>query len=97
LCGNAQIAGSGLQIRVPQYHLNRAQINTGFELVRGEAVSKDVRRHVFVHTCSARCILAQGPDRFLVHRVFGTLLRREEPRLRFAPPPVNAQSLEQNR
>jgi predicted MPP superfamily phosphohydrolase len=62
--GKMEIASRFFQIVMPQQNLNGVQVGTGFQHMRGEAVTEDVGIHLFLDSSTASGVLAGVTRRF---------------------------------
>src|SRR5687768_8466903 len=90
LGGDMQVDGCLLQIAVAQQQLNRPQVRTGFEQMRGEAVPQGVRMDVFLQARSFCSDFNCDPDDLVVDVVVGTVIGAsgKQPDLGLAPQPA---------
>ena len=84
--GKMEIASRFFQIVMPQQYLNGVQVGTGFQHVRGEAVTEHVGIHLLLDSGMASGVLAGVTRRFGVDRLIAAMpaVSREEPNGFFA-------------
>ena len=84
--GKMEIASRFFQIVMPQQYLNGVQVGTGFQHVRGEAVTEHVGIHLLLDSGTVSGVLAGVTRRFRIDGLFTTMpaVSREEPNGFFA-------------
>jgi hypothetical protein len=68
-----EIASRFFQIVMPQQNLNGVQVGTGFQHVRGEAVTEHVGIHLLLDSGTASGVLAGMTRRFGVDRLIAAV------------------------